>query len=221
MDSARLPGKVLADLCGRPLLGRVLDRVRRAKLCDRVIVATSDRPFDDEIAAFAEAEGGELFRGHHSDVAQRALGCCAALSLDSFVRISGDSPFMPPELIDRGLELAMGSDADLVTNVRPRTYPAGASVEVVRTKALQQIYEGMTADAREHVTSAFYSATADWKIKSFSAGHGDYAGVRLTVDTKDELQDARAMTARLMPQPERFPLGDIVELKRSLNSGNA
>ena len=221
MDSARLPGKALADLCGRPMLGRVLDRVRRAHLCKRVVVATSERRLDDAIADFAKGEGVETFRGHDTDVAQRALDCCGALGLDSFVRISGDSPFMPPELIDRGLELAIGSDADLVTNVLLRTYPAGASVEVVRTGALQKAYEQMTADAREHVTATFYRAPADWKIKSFSAGHSDYAGIRLTVDTKDELEDARAMTTRLMPEPERFPLSDIVGLKQSLKARDA
>ena len=218
MDSARLPGKALADLAGRPLLGRVLDRVRRAQRCKRVVVATSERAADDAIADFVAAEGVECFRGHHTDVAQRALDCCAALGLDAFVRISGDSPFMPPELIDRALQTMRETDADLATNVFPRSYPAGASVEAIKADALRRAHGDMSASEREHVTEAFYKAPATWRIVNFSAPAPTYADVRLTVDTPAELEVARALTARLMPNPERAALDDIVALRRSLQA---
>jgi spore coat polysaccharide biosynthesis protein SpsF len=218
MDSVRLPGKALADLCGRPMLGRVLDRVRRARLCRRVVFATSERPSDGAIASFAKSEGVEVFRGDAADVVERALGCCDALGLDAFVRISGDSPFMPPELIDRALEAMQQTDADLVTNVFPRSYPAGASVEVIKAKALRRAHERMTTDEREHVTSAFYSAPDAWRIVNFSASARAYADLRLTVDTAAELEVARALTTQLMPKPELAALDDIVALRRSLQA---
>ena len=218
MDSARLPGKALADLAGRPLLGRVLDRVRRAQRWHRVVVATSERAADDAIADFVASEGVECFRGHHSDVAQRALDCCAALGLDSFARISGDSPFMPPELIDRALQTMRETDADLATNVFPRSYPAGASVEAIRVEALRRAHGDMSASEREHVTEAFYKAPAVWRIVNFAAPAAVHGDVRLTVDTPAELEIARALTARLMPDPERAALDDIVALQRSLQA---
>ena len=218
MDSARLPGKALGDLCGRPVLGRVLDRVRRAQGCKRVIVATSERAADDAIADFAAAENVECFRGHHADVARRALDCCAALGLDSFVRISGDSPFMPPELIDRALQTRRETDADLATNVFPRSYPAGASVEAIKADALRRAHRNMSASEREHVTEAFYKAPLAWRIVNFAAPAPPCADVRLTVDTPAELEIARALTARLMPNPERAALDDVVALRRSLQA---
>jgi spore coat polysaccharide biosynthesis protein SpsF len=216
MDSARLPGKVLADLCGRPLLGRVLDRVRRAQRCRRIVVATSARQADDVIADFAVAESVELFRGHDADVASRALDCCEDLGLDAFVRISGDSPFIPPELIDQGLEIAKTVNADLVTNVFPRSYPAGASVEVVSVGALRRAYARMAPDEREHVTAMFYRTPNDWRIVNFAAPAP--AEVRLTVDTEAELAIARALTAQLLPKPETASLQDVIVLRRSLQA---
>ncbi len=159
-----------------------------------------------------------MFRGHHSDVAQRALDCCAALGLDSFVRISGDSPFMPPELIDRALQTMRETDADLATNVFPRSYPAGASVEAIRVEALRRAHGDMSASEREHVTEAFYKAPAAWRIVNFAAPAPVHGDVRLTVDTPAELEIARALTARLMPDPERAALDDIVALRRSLQA---
>ena len=215
MDSARLPGKAMADLCGRPMLGRVLDRLRRATTCKRIAVATSTRASDDVIADFSEAEGVEVFRGHESDVARRALDCCHALGIETFVRISGDSPFIPAEMIDKGVETAEQTDADLVTNVFPRTFPAGASVEVIKHDALRSAYAQMADRDREHVTAAFYAAPHAWRIVNFSAA-AKCDDVRLTVDTAAELAAARALTQRLLPKPELAALDDIVALRRSL-----
>jgi spore coat polysaccharide biosynthesis protein SpsF len=216
LGSARLPRKALADLCGRPMLGRVLDRLRRVQLCRRIVVATTERPQDDEIASFAGSEGVEVFRGHDTDVARRALDCCDGLQVEALMRISGDSPFMPPELIDRALMIAKdNNDADLVTNVFPRSYPAGASVEVVKAAALRRAHADMSGAEREHVTTAFYRKPDAWRIVNFAA-ESDCTDLRLTVDTAAELEAARALTARLMPQPELASLDEVVALRRAL-----
>jgi len=216
MDSTRLPGKALADLGGRPLLGRVLDRVRRASRCPRIVVATSDRVLDDPIFNFANAEGVEIFRGDCADVAGRALACCDVLDLDHFVRISGDSPFIPPELIDQVIEAGKTADADLVTNVHPRTWPAGASVEVIRINALRRAHPHMTAQEKEDVTVHFYSSPEVWRIVNVSASDELFLGVRLTVDTAVELERARAIVSRLGPEPEAASLYEVVALSRAL-----
>jgi spore coat polysaccharide biosynthesis protein SpsF len=215
MDSERLPGKAMADLCGRPLLGRVLDRVRRAQLRGSVVVATSERASDDEIASFSKSEGVAVFRGHDVDVVERALRCCDAFGFDAFVRISGDSPFVPPDLIDHGIATAKESGADLVTNVFPRSFPAGASVEVVKAEALCRAQHTMTADEREHVTKAFYDEPRTWRIVNFAADTA-CPEIRLTVDTGAELEVARSITAQLMPKPELAALADVIALRRAM-----
>ncbi len=216
MDSTRLPGKVLADLEGRPLLGRVLDRLRRSSQCSRIVVATSDRTLDDPILNFVETEGAELFRGDSTDVAGRAISCCEALGIESFVRISGDSPFIPPELIDRAVEVAGSDEADLVTNVHPRTWPPGASVEIIQLNSLHRAHPRMSAQEREDVTVYFYNGPEGWRISNLSAPDDRYKGVRLTVDTADELERARTLISLMGSEPEMVSLDRIVELSRAL-----
>jgi len=100
-NSTRLPGKALLDLGGKPLLGRILERLRHVQSADKLIVATSDQGSDDALAEFVKAEPNvDLYRGPLNDVSGRALGCMRAFGLDVMVRICGDSPFEIPAVID-------------------------------------------------------------------------------------------------------------------------
>ena len=101
MDSNRLPGKALKTFAGRALLGHVIDRAKATRNADLVIVATSDRGTDDKIAAYAEAQGAEVFRGSAHDVLGRAVGCAEAFGLTVLGRICGDSPFIAPQMLGR------------------------------------------------------------------------------------------------------------------------
>jgi spore coat polysaccharide biosynthesis protein SpsF len=151
MTSTRLPGKVLMPLAGRPALVWLLERLERATELDALIVATSVEASDDPVAHFCEQRGTACARGPLDHVAQRMLDAARAAGLDAFVRISGDSPLLDQRLVDHAVELMRRTRAPLVTNVRPRTFPPGQSVEVVRTEAL--------ADALgdpEHVTGELY-----------------------------------------------------------------
>src|SRR5437868_2921444 len=100
MMSTRLPGKVLADLCGRPLLGRVIDRTRRAKQVHDVVVATSTASADDILAEYASAEGVGVFRGSEQDVLDRYYRASRQAEADVVVRITSDDPFKEPAVID-------------------------------------------------------------------------------------------------------------------------
>ena len=214
MDSRRLPGKALADIGGKPLLGRVIDRVKRARRVADIVVATSDRPVDDPIAAHALALGVALFRGAAEDVAGRALACCAAHGVDAFVRISGDSPFIAPEVIDRVVALFEREAPDIATNVHPRSFPPGCSAEAIRADALARAHPAMDVADREHVTSWFYRNAAACRIANLAADRA-YDGVRLTVDTAEELARARWMIDAAGPLPELLALDDILALARA------
>lgn len=187
MSSWRLPGKVLAPLAGRPLLGRLLDALRQAKEPDLLLVATSADASDDPVAAFCQSEGAPCFRGPLDDVAARFLAAAEAYGLDAFVRICGDSPLLDPRLVDEAVALFRAADADLVTNVLRRTFPKGQSVEVVRTQSLRRAVAAMTdAQDREHVTRHFYACPERYRIRAFESG-GDFGGTNLCVDTPEDL----------------------------------
>jgi spore coat polysaccharide biosynthesis protein SpsF len=215
-DSRRLPGKVLRPIGGRPMLGRVLDRVRQVQRADQVVVATSDRDVDDPIDAFASAEGIAVFRGAADDVLGRCLDCAEAFSFERIVRISGDSPFMDPGVIDHLLAVAQDrSGTEVITNLFPRSFPAGISVEVLTRNVLERLASLATDDPdREHVTTYVYRHPDKFLIRNLTSDPA-YPSVKLVVDDQDDLQRAEWIVGRIQGPPEAASLETIVALARA------
>lgn len=189
MSSRRFPGKVLAPFRGRPLLAHVVDRVRAGLTQDaNVVVATSDDPTDDPLAAYAGAAGFDLYRGPLDDVLGRFARCALGRSCDWVLRISADSPLMNAEVVRQVVSWRHRCEADLITTVFPRTLPPGWSVEVLRRDLLDQLDRSVTApDEREHVTLHCYRNPGRFRI----LGLGDSArpeSPALAVDTPDDLR---------------------------------
>lgn len=211
-DSRRLPGKALADLAGQPMLARVIERIRLAAEGRPIIVATSDRPDDDGIAALAQAEGVGLFRGSVDDVLGRALALADDFGLTALVRICGDSPFMDPALCRRMVALAESGDFDLVTNVFPRGFPPGCSIEVIATGALRRmVAEAGDPAHREHMTSYIYQNPDSFRIHNVAPDR-PWPAVALTVDEPADLERARRVFALADGQMDRLDLAAIVDL---------
>ena len=192
LDSSRLPGKALKPIAGKLLIDRVIDRCLAVSSRALVIVATSDRVTDDPIADHVSKRDVPLFRGAAEDVAGRALACAEEHGLELFVRVSGDSPFIEPALIDRCINRARDGAVDLVTNVFPRSYPAGVSVEAIRSTAMRRIVEE-TEDIqdREHVTRYAYRRAERFVIENLAAPDDRYVGLNLSVDTPADHAKAR------------------------------
>ena len=170
LSSQRLPGKILMPLQGRPSLDYLLDALAHATRLDGVVLATSDASDDDRTAAFAASRGIACFRGSLAHVALRLLRAGEAHGADAIVRVNGDSPLLDPALIDQAIGLFEQADADIVTNVRPRSFPKGQSVEVIATAALRTAVDRMTtSDEREHVTPYLYANPDAFRIRSFTA----------------------------------------------------
>lgn len=188
LSSVRLPGKVLRDLCGRPLLGRVLDRLSNAKMLSNIIVATSNDGGDDAIADFCAAEGVRCYRGCLDDVADRLRQAAQREAADAFVRISGDSPLIDPALVDQAIQYYQLRESDLVTNVFVRSFPKGQSVEVLRFKVFEQLCDTyIRADQKEHVTKGFYENPYPFRIVNFTSGM-QAGAFNLSVDTEDDFK---------------------------------
>ena len=212
-DSARLPGKALLAIDGRPLLGHVVDRARRISGGRPVIVATSERAVDDGIAAFAESERVRVFRGSTDDVAGRALACAEAFGLGWFARICGDRPFHDPGLADDLIDRAERENLDLATNAPGKTFPPGLTVEIVRTDALRRATKSaLKADDREHVTQYFYRYPSEFRIGTLQADAPFPAGVSLVVDTPQDLARARWIASRVPRPVAAAGMGAIVAL---------
>lgn len=153
MGSSRFPGKVLADLSGRPMLWHVVNRVRHARNVEKVVVATTDEATDDAIARFCAQEGINCFRGNEQDVLDRFYHAAKANRADVVVRITADCPLIDPEVIDKVVARFETGDCDYASNVERYTYPDGLDIEVFSFHALERAWrEAGKPSEREHVT---------------------------------------------------------------------
>ena len=143
MSSDRLPGKVLAPISGRPLLGHLLDRLGRVRGALGPVVATSDRSEDDAIESFCASVTVPCHRGSRDDVALRLEEAAAEAGADAIARVCADSPVLDPALVVEAIETFEVAQPDLVTNTFPRTYPKGQSVEVIDVDALRALRPDM------------------------------------------------------------------------------
>lgn len=207
-SSSRLPGKVLADLNGRPLILFMVDRVRRARRLDQIVVVTSTHPSDDALAQLLEANGIAIFRGSLEDVLDRFGGAAEVYDPSVIVRLTGDCPLIDPQLIDQVVAQLHDSGADYASNVDPPTYPDGMDVEAfTRATLLQADHRATSRAQREHVTVFMRDAgTAIRRVAT--TGLFDASHIRLTVDYTDDLQVVRRIV-QLIGNDCDFDLFDI------------
>jgi spore coat polysaccharide biosynthesis protein SpsF len=202
LSSVRLPGKVLMDLGGQPMLAWVLARVLAARMVTNVAVATSIEPRDNAVADFCKAHNVSCHRGPLDNVAERYAMIARAEGAYGFVRITGDAPLIDPVLIDTAIRLFQAGTWDLVTNVLEapprlmRTFPKGQSVEVLRTDTFLKVYAEMDEAAdREHVTRFYYRHPERFRLVAFTSGTAA-GGVQLSVDTLEDFAFAQSLIAK-------------------------
>ena len=189
MGSARLPGKILADLAGEPMLARVVARVGRAAGLAEVIVATTDEPADDAVATLAALRGWRCVRGSRDDVLSRYIKAAETTIADAFVRITADCPLADPAVIDAHLAAFAAPPAvDYASNtLPPRSFPRGLDVEVIGSEALHAAGRDDDAPAsREHVTPFIYRHPERFRLRPVRHAD-DLSAYRVTVDTSEDL----------------------------------
>jgi spore coat polysaccharide biosynthesis protein SpsF (cytidylyltransferase family) len=193
MGSSRLPGKVLADLAGEPMLGRVTERLAAANCVNEVIVATSNEPADDVVAHWCTANGRSCFRGSANDVLDRYCRAADEFAAEAVVRITADCPFIDAGVVDSVVEAFLsGGPVDYASNVLPpRTFPRGLDTEVLTRAALLRACRSATEPAdREHVTRYLIRHPDEFLLLGVWHDH-DLSGWRWTVDTPEDLAFAR------------------------------
>lgn len=188
MGSARLPGKVLLDLGGKPVLARVVERLRNSDRIDEIIVATTTASADDAIMHECARLQTPVFRGSEHDVLDRYLQAAKTHRADAVVRITSDCPLIDPDVVDKTIARFIEEEADFACNVLTRTYPRGLDTEVFSFRALEQVAgRAQRQYEREHVTPFFYEHADLFKIVSV-AEYEDFSRHRWTLDTEEDLK---------------------------------
>jgi spore coat polysaccharide biosynthesis protein SpsF len=157
MGSTRLPGKVLKELSGRPMLTHLLQRLGECRNVDDVWVATTWAPDDDAIVTTAAEAGAGVWRGPEEDTLSRYLGAAEAAGADVVVRVTGDCPLIEPGVIDAAVALRRDEHVDYVSAGSSSKLPRGLDCEVfTRTALATAATVDMDPASREHVTLAIF-----------------------------------------------------------------
>ena len=215
MSSSRLPGKILADIAGQPMLTRVFTRTSRAKTVDEVIIATTTDASDDAVAEYCAFSGIPFTRGSLFDVLDRYYQTAVHAKADLVVRITADCPVIDPALIDDVVNTLLNNEYDFVCNRLPppwnRTYPIGLDVEACTFKVLQKAWkEAKEPQHREHAMPYFYEGV-ELSVVNRQRSEGisplgfriallnhttDFGDYRWTVDTPEDLEFMRQVFSR-------------------------
>lgn len=214
MGSTRLPGKVLMELAGRPVLALVLARLSRSRRIGRVVVATTTQAEDDAIVAACAALDVAVHRGPLDDVLARYAGAAARFGGDPVVRVTSDCPLIDPDVIDAMLASFDPSACDYLSNAIERSFPRGLDAEVFSRAALQRAHrEAGQPHEREHVTPYLYQHPERFRLAHYRRDD-DRSALRWTLDTPEDYEFLRAFVQRL---GDRVVEAGIDELLRSFD----
>ena len=200
MGSARLPGKVLKRIEDKPILEHIIERLKKVKQSDKLIVATSTDIKDREVAELAESCGVRCFTGSEQDVLDRFYQATKEFQLEQIVRATGDNPLVDPEEADRLISFHLGTAADYSSNTAEVNsgLPLGIGVEVFSFAALERSWaEGKDGEHREHVNEYILQNRDSFNVQVLQAPESKRAPrLRLTVDTEEDLSFMRDIYSR-------------------------
>ena len=221
--STRLPGKVLEDLGGHPVLEWVVRAGQAATQIDTVIVATSTLASDDVVADLADSLGVPVVRGSENDVLSRYVAALDAHPADAIVRLTADCPLLDPSLIDAVAGVwAAAPTHDYVSTLVVRCLPRGLDVELVTARALRVVDRIAVGHDRVHVTSLLYAVPTAYRLLGVCVTP-PANDLRVTLDTREDLALLRALVAELPDAPPAW--SDVVAVLRArpdlvaINSG--
>lgn len=216
MTSTRLPGKILKEVLGKPLLEYQIERLKRVANADSLIIATTTNASDDIVAGFCDRLGVPCFRGSENDVLARYYHAARECGAEIVVRVTSDCPLIDPDIVSAVIGRYKGGQQpfDYVSNTLVRTYPRGMDTEVFSFSVLAEAYhEACLPPHREHVTPFFYCQPDRYTLGSVE-NTADHSKYRWTVDTPEDFKLIKAIIETVYPRNPRFTMQDCLEAYR-------
>lgn len=212
MRSTRLPGKTLKPILGKPMLERLVERLQRSPRVDQVVIATTDDPSCDPIAALAAKLGVGCHRGSEDDVLDRVLHAAKAYDVDVIIETTGDNPLVDAGTVEKCLDAYLAGDVDYVSNVLEPTYPYGITVQVFSTKLLEEVAAvALDQHHREHVSLYIYEEPGRYRLRNVRSDlPAEVTKIRCTVDRPEDFVVVERVFEALHPQKPDFDLRDVV-----------
>jgi len=210
MSSSRLPGKVLMPLLGKPMICHQIDRIKRSKMIDKLVVATSTHSSDNPLAMQIQDLGVECYRGQLKNVLSRLYGATSKFKPDHVVRLTGDCPLIDPEVIDKTIEHHLQLDLDYTSNILPPSFPDGLDVEIVKFDIFKKINSfAVTKSEMEHVTLYIRNNLHKFKTGNFSSNI-NLSDKRWTVDNIEDFIFVEKVYEELYSNKRNFSMADVL-----------
>lgn len=205
MGSSRLPGKVMADLCSKPLIWHILTRLKLSKKVNEIVVAIPQGTKDDGLYAYLHSLGVKAFRGNENDVLNRFYQVTQQYPSQVIIRVTADNPLVDPKVLDETIEYF---EKEKVHYARTSGFPLGIGAEVFTVSLLKEANENaMSAYEREHVTPYMYTTQKSCGVYNSKI---DESHLRLTVDTEIDLTLMRKIYAHFFKGTHDFFLADVL-----------
>ena len=216
MGSSRLPGKVMMEAAGMPMLGHLLLRLSKLRRVHKVVVATTTNPLDDEVEKFCQKRGTEVYRGSEEDVLGRVAEAAKHYDATAVVEITADCPIIDPLVIQRVIDDYLENPCDLVSNGLVRTYPIGMDSNIVRMEALQRAaQEAVNPLDREHVLRFIFRQPQVFALRNVEAPSDLYwPELGLTLDEPADFELLSAVIENLFPADPYFGCGQSIVFLR-------
>lgn len=211
-SSSRLPGKVIKELAGKPMIIHELDRLSRSKMIDKIVLATSTEASDDPLAQVVADAGEAVYRGNLDDVLDRYYQCAKEHHPEHVVRITGDCPVIDWRLVDNVINTHIKHGNDY-TNLS-EDYPDGLDTEVMKFSALEEAWnKANLLSEREHVTLYLRNHENDFKLETIPCKE-NLEFMRWTVDEPQDFVFMTQVFAELYNSNHDFSMDDILLLLR-------
>jgi len=212
MTSTRLPGKVMKEVLGRPLLSYLIERVRCCKGIKNIILATTLNSEDDSIAMFGSDIGVNVFRGSETNVLERFYKAATMFNAKHIMRVTADCPLIDPDILCVLIEYYFDETFDYVSNCAYPTLPDGLDAEIFTFEALDHAYKhALLPSELEHVTPFIRSHPEIFKTGNW-AYHEDLSRLRWTVDEPEDFELVKQVIEALYPINRNFRMNDILKL---------
>lgn len=214
MTSTRLPGKVLLPLGDKPVLARLIERIKRSHTIDTIVIATTINASDDGIVALAKSMDINVWRGSEENVLERVLDAAQSVQADIIVELTGDNPLVDWRHIDYLVGIVASDIYDYASNSTKETFPRGFDVKVFPARVLAEVNR-LTQDPvdQENVSIYIYNHPEQYKLYNWSAeGKMARKELRMTLDTKEDYSLIRTLFERLLPQDPDFSAEDVVDM---------
>ena len=192
LGSKRFSKKVLTKIYDKPLIEYMLERLKKNKSIKKIVVSTTNKKKDNKLVNFLKEKKILTFRGDENNVARRLLQTATKLKVKYFIRISGDSPMIDNKIISIMVrQFKALKKVDIFTNVFPRIFPKGQSVEIIKTKILKDNLKKMSDIEKEHVTQFFYKNSKKFHIKNLRLNKtkNNFIKLKFAIDTRRDLKN--------------------------------